>query len=365
MACAGSGKTTSIASEACAKNKSRQALVTYTINGARELREKVIQQHGYVPEHIEVFTWFTFLMRHFVRPYQRAMFDARPVRRLTWVNKQSTRGISKTATERFYFSSSTGIYSDKVSQFACDVISAAKNAPLDRVADIYGAIYIDEAQDLAGYDLDLVELLLKSSVNVSLVGDVRQGTYKTNHSNRNRKYSGAAIIDKFEEWKKANLCALDYSSISHRCVQSICDLADQLYPGLPGATSKNVTATGHEGVFAVRESDVPAYVAKYAPQPMRLDARTRVQLDGVINYGAAKGMTFDRTILFPHGSFRKAILEGDFSILGDAAITIAKVYVGLTRARQSVAIVVPDNAKPKLVPIWQSGNTRTPVVIDF
>jgi DNA helicase-2/ATP-dependent DNA helicase PcrA len=353
VACAGSGKTTGIASEACANDKTRQALVTYTINGARELREKVIEQHGYVPEHIEIFTWFTFLMRHFVRPYQRAMFDARPVRRLTWVNRQSTRGIPKSATERFYFSSSTGIYSDKVSQFACDVISAAKNAPLDRIAEIYGSIHIDEAQDLAGYDLDLVELLLKSSIDLSLVGDVRQGTYKTNHSARNKQYSGAAIVGKFKEWAKADFCMLNSSSISRRCVQPICDLADQLYPDLPKATSKNETITGHEGVCAVCESDVPTYFAQYAPQPMRLDAKTRVILDGVLNYGAAKGMTFERTLLFPHGAFRKAVLMGDFAELGDAALTIAKVYVGLTRARQSVAIVVPDTSQPKLIPIWR------------
>ena len=62
---------------------------------------------------------------------------------------------------------------------------------------------------------------------------IRQATYSTNSANKNKQYSGAKIIAKFEEWKRAKLCKLEYQNISHRCVQPIFDFADRLHPALP------------------------------------------------------------------------------------------------------------------------------------
>ena len=48
----------------------------------------------------------------------------------------------------------------------------------------YQYICIDEIQDLAGYDLEIIKLLFESSSSVLLVGDPRQVTYLTNHSQK-------------------------------------------------------------------------------------------------------------------------------------------------------------------------------------
>jgi DNA helicase-2/ATP-dependent DNA helicase PcrA len=68
-----------------------------------------------------------------------------------------------------------------------------------------------------------------------------------------------------------------------------------------------------------------------------------------MNYGASKGLTFDRTLVFPHGPLRKFLLTGD----PKDARGIAKIYVAITRARQSAAIVVENGSKSPLIPIFE------------
>jgi len=185
-------------------------------------------------------------------------------------------------------------------------------------------------------------MLMRSHVEIVLVGDHRQATYATNSASKNKKYRGAKIIDKFHEWEKAQLCAVEYRNYSHRCVQSICDFADQFHPDAPSTESKNTDITGHDGVFAVRKCDVSAYVEKFKPQTLRYSRATKDVVGSPLNFGAAKGMTFDRTIIYPHGPLKKFLTTGR---LADAGKELDKIYVAITRARQSVAFVVEDNAK--------------------
>jgi DNA helicase II / ATP-dependent DNA helicase PcrA len=238
---------------------------------------------------------------------------------------------------------------DKVSKFACQVIKKTDGKPIRRLEDIFKHLYIDEVQDLAGWDLDLIETLMKSRIGVTLVGDHRQATYSTNSANKNKQYSGAKIIAKFEEWKRAKLCKLEYQNISHRCVQPICDFADRLHPALPKTTSLNTTVTTHGGIFAVRERDVSTYMRAFRPQTLRYSRATKDVPGSPMNYGAAKGLTFERTLIFPSGKVRQFLLTGDLDDAGD----LAKIYVAITRARQSTAFVIMNNAKSPLMPVFE------------
>ena len=56
--------------------------------------------------------------------------------------------------------------------------------------------------------------------------------------------------------------------------------------------------TGHDGIFAVERRRVADYCAKFDPQPLRYN-RTYTDIAGrPINFGASKGMTFDRTLIY-------------------------------------------------------------------
>jgi len=100
--------------------------------------------------------------------------------------------------------------------------------------------------------------------------------------------------------------------------------------------SKNLSVTGHDGIFAVPKQEAAAYVARYKPQVLRYDRRTNCDGYDAINFGEAKGLTFDRVLIYPHGPLQKLLKTGSFSHITGSA---SKVYVGVTRARQSVTFV--------------------------
>lgn len=350
LASAGSGKTTSIVDEACKARDCRSELITYTLNGRAELSDKAYYLFKSIPPHVRISTWYTFVLQHFVRPYQAHLHPKR-VSTINFQRGRTARGVKKTNIGQYFFSGDKQdrLRLDKVTDFACELVDKTKGLPIDRYRAIIDHLYIDEAQDLSGYDLELVEMLLKAGLRITMIGDCRQATYTTNDSPKNKAYVGVNIVKKFVEWEKAGLLQIEHQAHSHRCVQEICDFADKFHPDFKNTQSLNKTVTGHDGVFAVRQSDVAAYCEKYIPQPLRYDRRTKNAPANAMNYGAVKGMTFERTLIFPHGPLLKYLATGD---LKDAGKEIAKLYVAVTRARQSAAYVIPDGLAPAMLPVF-------------
>lgn len=349
LASAGSGKTTTVVSEAASNEAVRSALVTYTNNSANELKMRSYELYGRVPPNLEIHTWYSFLLRHFVRPYQNLVDDAR-VRQIAFVKGQSARYTRECDTRRHYFRGRDEIYVDKVSKFACKVIKESAGMSIARLSQIFDSIYIDEAQDLSGYDLDLIEYLLRSDLKVILVGDHRQSTFRTNQASRHKQFAGHRIVEKFEEWESKDMVELEFQYHSHRCVQLICDFADRFFPKYRGTRSLNKSRTGHDGVFLVPRRALDVYIDRYSPQPLRYN-RSIVNIQGSpYNFGECKGMTFDRVLIYPHGRLLKFCKTG---LLSDAGKELSKIYVAVTRARQSVGIVVPDNTDPDIAPLFE------------
>ncbi len=235
------------------------------------------------------------------------------------------------------------MYSDKVSKFACEVNRKTGGLPVRRFEKICDSLYVDESQDLAGYDLELIEVLLKCRTAITLVGDHRQASFSTHNASKHKKFARQSIIHKFEEWTNLGLCKIEYHYKSRRCTQAICDFADKLYPGLPRTESLNQILTGHDGVFAIPKSRVARYLDIFRPQPLRYDRKDKDIPGTPINFGSSKGMTFDRTLIYPHQKLKRFLMTGN---LEDAGAAIAKIYVAVTRARQSTAFVVPDGETP-------------------
>ncbi|MEI2779820.1 MAG: UvrD-helicase domain-containing protein [Candidatus Competibacter sp.] len=210
VAAAGSGKTTCLIEKALEQNDGKVLITTYTQANEAEIRCKIIQANKCIPGNITVQTWFSFLMQHGVKPYQGCLFEKR-INGLILVNSASgvkhytkNKGTStpiffneKTEFEQHYFTRDIKIYSDKLSKFVIRCNEKTNGALIDRLSRVYPYIFIDEIQDLAGYDLELIKLLFNSDSNTLLVGDPRQGTYSTNSSLKNKKYRKSGISDFF------------------------------------------------------------------------------------------------------------------------------------------------------------------------
>jgi DNA helicase II / ATP-dependent DNA helicase PcrA len=335
ISAAGGGKTTRVVELALGATDGVTALLTYTRGNIRELQKKVHERRACIPAHVEIQPWFTFLLREMARPYRGVMHDKR-VDGIFWVEGKSDRFARTTDIRRFYFQDGRRIYSDKIAKFICECERRSDGAVLRRLKQRFARIVIDEVQDMAGYDLDLIELMLQARIEMTLVGDFRQATFATNNSSKNKAFAGSKVVDKFEKWKKTGLVDIDYEQHTFRCNQTIADLADKFFPYAPKTVSKNLDITGHDGIFVVMSGDVLAYVSRFAPRALRYSVKTQCDIHAPLNFGESKGMTFDRVLIFPHGPAAKWIKSGNIE---DVVKSLSKMYVAVTRARFSVAFV--------------------------
>ncbi|MFA5746795.1 MAG: UvrD-helicase domain-containing protein [Candidatus Paceibacterota bacterium] len=345
IAAAGSGKTTFIINEALKKKEGKILITTYTLANEEEIRRKFIKINKCIPENVTIKTWFSFLLQHGARPYQGCKFK-KDISGLILVNKQSAIGIAESDTQKHYFTENQRIFSDKLSKFVVKCNEGSKGAVISRLSRIYTDIFIDEIQDLAGYDLDFLNLIIQSTINVLLVGDPRQSTYSTNNSSKNKKFKKSKIVNFFEgNLTKSSKIEIDDSSlmINYRSCPAICDLSNKLFPGFKKTTSGNEQITNHDGVFLIKKIDIKRYLQKYHPIQLRWDSRTEVEKDyKVLNFGISKGLEFERVIIYPTTQFIGWLKDDNFNL---NPVSRSKLYVAITRAMYSVGIVCDENLK--------------------
>ncbi|MBJ7459402.1 MAG: UvrD-helicase domain-containing protein [Thermoleophilaceae bacterium] len=221
-----------------------------------------------------------------------------------------------------------------MADLVCEADQRSGGLVIKRLESMFDCICIDEVQDLVGHDLDLLDRLFAADLEVLLVGDPRQFTYSTSDTSRNKKYRGAGFADWLSE--RSSLCVREDRHESARCNQEICDFASALFPSEPAMGSANHDRTGHDGIFKLRESEVPRYVKDYQPQVLRNKKTSNTLGYPAMNFGVSKGSTFDRVLIFPTKPMLQYLQHGDVSKLKDPH----RFYVAVTRARFSVAFVV-------------------------
>lgn len=336
IAAAGSRKTEHIVESALAVTDGRVLITTYTEENQRQIIRRIEQKVGTIPRNITVMGWFTFLIAHCAKPYQRAITGEPFV-----INGLNFNGIRswyiKKGDVRYFIDKNGDMYRDWVADFVVTLDAKTGGAVIGRLRRIFRHIFIDEVQDLVGFDLDVLALLLNSGIEIALVGDPRQAILETSMVPRNRKYRGEGLLKWFAERRK--LCALEVRSECYRCNQAICDFADAIFPSMPSTTSVGVDATGHDGIFQITRSEVACYVAKYHPVTVIRYAKNSDTAGlPAMNIGVSKGSTFDRVVIFPTKPMLQYLKHRDATKLK----TPEKLYVAVTRARFSLAFVVPD-----------------------
>lgn len=277
--------------------------------------------------------WFTFLISQGIRPYQPVRFGLhKRVRGLNFI--EGARPRVKVEHPRYFLDKNDAVWRDAASDLVRRIDEATGGAVIRRLQDIYDHVFVDEVQDLVGYDLDVLDLLFAATFDVTVVGDPRQHLFGTNNNSRNKKYRGPGLVDWFAE--RADLCERDDRHISYRCNQAICDFASALFPNYPALQAHTDEVTGHDGIHKISRFEVLEYAEKHRPQVLRADKRADTQGLPAMNFGVAKGSTFDRVLIFPTGPMLAYLGHGDPSLLKRPAT----FYVAVTRARHSVAFVV-------------------------
>jgi DNA helicase II / ATP-dependent DNA helicase PcrA len=336
IAAAGSRKTEFVVNEALAHDDKRVLITTYTLNNLQCIEERIYDKVGRVPTHITIASWYGFLLNQWCRPYQRAVLGVPGFIRGLDFESSRPRFIRQVQTHQYYCNRAGDIYADWAADFAVKADDATGGDVVHRLEEVYDEIYVDEVQDLVGYDLDVLDALLRSSTRVVMVGDPRQHTYATNQNMRNRKYRGAGLWDWFAERK--DMCELETYTISYRSNQAICDFADALFPHLPRTSSANAEITAPTGILMLKTADLANHIAAHSPAVLRHSVRSNTLGFPAMNFGASKGCSFDHVVIFPTRPIERYLETKDPSVLADEARS--KLYVAITRARHSVAFVL-------------------------
>lgn len=355
MAAAGSGKTTYLIKKALGIENEKVLITTYTEANAEEIKNKFVLLNGCIPENVTIQTWFSFLLSQGVRPYQDLMHEDLYERKIGFFLTERPSGHRFTNKQgqpvywgesdffKYYFTSDLKIYSDKIARFVVKCNSVSEGHLISRISKIYPHIFVDEVQDLAGWELEILKLLFLTSSEICLAGDPRQVTYLTHHPRKYVKYKFGKVDKFIEEQCNSHSCDIDYKTLkaTHRNNQEICDFASKIFPEYDDSVPcecprcrKN--PSGHKGIYLIKRSDVASYIKHCKPTTLKWNGSVYPEW----NFGKSKGLTFDHVMIYPTSSIKYWLQNND----SDLPITSkCKLYVAITRAKYSVGFVIDDN----------------------
>ncbi len=374
IAGAGSGKTHKIITESIAEIKrgGKVLVVTYTTSNQQELRSRFLAAFGQHSNRFVVKGLFSFYLEDMVRPYQQILFAQRIDgiffnERNPHLKPGSTYmfpGCKELLDDKSYNPShfltqcKTKAHTGFLAKLATRIMKATKNAAAVRLGDIYSQVYFDEVQDLVGWDYEVLKALNKAmKSSITCVGDFRQTVYETTFGHKAPQTAAEKIAAFKALGFKEEALVLNW-----RCIQDICTIADAVHKGAYEATESAVhdippELTHHLGAFIVKQSDVTQYIAAYDPMVLRWNVASGTKfLPGqarCYNFGASKGLGFDRVLILPADSQMHFVLDGMTPFSEDAETAQNKMYVAITRARYSLGFIVPDKKAVGLrFPIW-------------
>jgi DNA helicase-2/ATP-dependent DNA helicase PcrA len=359
IASAGSGKTTALVEKAVEKANAGETVLITTFTEAceAEIKNKLVEKsNGYISDNITIQTWFSFLIKHGAKPYQDYVIDTEITGLILVSGKSGLRyeaedgkkfywGEAKNLYE-FYFSKNGKIYSDKLAKFVIRCNKDSGGKVIKRLSQCFDNIFIDEVQDLAGFDLEILKYLFNCQSNILLVGDPRQATYSTNNAQKHSKFRKSEIVNFFSD-DTINIDTDDkLLTVNYRCSPQICEYSNTLYPELPKSTSGNDTVTGHDGIIIIDKLNVDSYLEEYQPVQLRHSIKTPVNTGyPVYTFGKSKGLTFDRVLIYPTGPIFNWLVSSGNGLKG---MSRAGFYVALTRARFSVGVVLESKQYNKI-----------------
>lgn len=363
IASAGAGKTTKLINDAIERCTSMQdsnkivAIVTYTQKNQEHAQHKIANSN-YRGKSIKVYGWYEFLLRFIARPFK---VDVIPELRhahigLLLVNNISGKEKSKNGQyystyregdkkTKYLTQSGYKIYSDKLSEFCIECYESNRHILIPRLERIFDSIYFDEAQDFTGYDFDIIKLILKSKILCTIACDPRQHTYDTHATTKYKKYKGK--IDLFCSDvlnKRKELIKIDNETLqkSWRCPKCICDFASKIMPEYPLMISNKEDRIGQCILITKQYADV--YTQLVSPIALIWNETSKKEVsaysESVYNLGEVKGIEFENVVIYPTKTMLKWMKNMESSLPDTSK---AKFYVGVTRAMETLAIIVPDN----------------------
>ena len=203
---------------------SKFLIITYTDNNTQHLKSKIIEKLGKIPDGVRVYSYFTFLYSFCYRPLCDYEIKSRGINFTQPIPKYAQRKPKKTLVH--YFDGNRRLFSSRIAKFLIEFNFIPE--VLERIEKFFEAVFIDEIQDFAANDFNLVCHLAKAKVDIRLVGDFFQHTFDTSRDGNTQ----INLHNSFDAYCKKLSDAgytIDLESLSHsyRCSPTICAFVDR------------------------------------------------------------------------------------------------------------------------------------------
>ena len=338
LAVAGSGKTTHIVN--ALNPDTRSLLITYTDNNLRNLRTKILRKFGYFPENISLFSYFTFLYNFCFKPF--LLMDTR-AKGINWEIPPAWTQRLRRDHKDFYLDKHNRLYHNRIAKrMEVDGVLGLVN---QRIEKYFDNLFIDEIQDFAGHDFNLIKSIAKSKVSLLFVGDFYQHTFDTSRDgnvNKNLHDDLSTYICKLEEIGLQIDC--DTLSKSYRCSPTVCTFVSEgLGITMDSHKDKDTTI---QLVDTKADSDrilkCDATIKLFYKEHYKYACFSR-------NWGDSKGedQYTDVCVVLNKGTFQK-FQKNELRELKPQ--TRNKLYVACSRARNNLYFVPEDLYKQSLNP---------------
>lgn len=204
----------------------------------------------------------------------------------------------------------------------------------ERIEKYFDCFFLDEVQDVAGHDFDLLLKIIPPHIDVLFVGDFYQHTFNTSlDGNKNKALFDD--LDKYKmRWTSAGL-TVDTSSFlnSHRCSPTVCDyvrenIGIEIHSNRNDITSIEYVSDYENASAIIRNQDIPKFFIR----------ESRKYRCNSINWGDSKGMNdFTDICIILNKDTLDLYNKGKLHYL--KAQTRNKLYVAFTRAKGNIFLI--------------------------
>lgn len=326
LAVAGAGKTTEIINNINKDDKT--LIITYTENNYNILKNNIIEKFKGIPDNIKIYTYFTFLYRFCFLPLKKGL----KVKGLDF-NSNSNRFLKSNNINYYYNSFSKKMYHNRLAKICLDCFG---EEIINRIEKYFNYIYIDEIQDFASHDFNLLLNIIKSNSNFLLVGDFYQHTFDTSRDgnvNSNLYNNYNSYINKFKTAdEKLKIDMVSFLK-SKRCSKQVCEFITEhlkiKIESYNNNDSEIKEVDDESKIFNIINDDS---IVKLFYQNSK-----KYNIKNINNWGNSKGNTYIDTCVVLNKSSYKKYKEHKLDELPSS--TKNKLYVALSRARNNVYLI--------------------------
>lgn len=333
FAVAGSGKTSLIVDQLDLTESS--LIVTYTVDNARNLEERILDKLGFMPAHIHLMTYYSFLHSFCYLPF---LADALQTNGICWELPPFKKYGPKKTDPKHYITKNGYLYHNRVAKL---IMQLEKDTDvIQRLNKYFDKILVDEVQDFAAYDFEFLTRLCACELDITLVGDFYQHTFDTSRDGAYKKNLHKDYKKYLSIFHDAGLTVDTVSLIkSHRCAPEVCSyITEKLGINIESHRADSVQIEHVKDKERALELAMDDSVVKlFYNNSSRYSCRAK-------NWGKSKGEDHyqDVCVVLNPGTEKALIKNGVIDI---AEGTKGKLYVACTRARGNLYFVSQSHLK--------------------